>query len=243
MFEAVRRLTRDVVERDESYWLVVLGAVAIMTEAISVGRAFLAPGRPPLGADTAFFQHAGWYVTTGAIPYVEIWDVKPPLTIETTTVFALLSGGDMYVLHALAVLFTTGTVVGTVVLVGSITKTMTDSLQAGFLAGLIVLTFPAYHYFAAFGFESKYPSIFFGLLGIYLLFEGRLLLSGLFAAGSAGYWQFGLLFAVLTGCSRTGRILRERYTGSSSGWPVLPPSLSYLSSPSARTDRCSSRSS
>lgn len=61
--------------------------------ALSFGR-YLIFLWPATATDPAFFQHTGWYILNGGIPYVDVWDVNPPLVFGLTAVLALLSGGD-----------------------------------------------------------------------------------------------------------------------------------------------------
>lgn len=175
-------------------WLHSLAVVAIAVQAISTVRIFARPGRPPLNADAAVFQHGGWYITQGGIPYVDFWDPKPPLNFELTAVLATIAGGNMLVLHVLAVILTGLASVGSVVLVGYLATDITDDPRAGFLSGVTMLTLAGFHYLPAFGFRPKYYSLFFGLLGLALLRNRTPFASGMAAAASAGFWQFGVVF-------------------------------------------------
>jgi hypothetical protein len=187
-------------------WRELLFGVTVFSFGVSVLRAFLRPGRPPINTDAAFFQHAGWYVTQGAVPYVEMWDIKPPLTIETTSVLAVLSFGNMYVLHVLSVLLTVAAGIGTVYLVGELVYHVTDHELASLTAGLTVLTIAGFHGLPAFGFRPKYFAMVFGLLALLLTLRDRPLYAGVAAAMSAGYMQHGAIFTVLI----LGVLLRRR---------------------------------
>lgn len=178
-------------------WRLSIVVVAIMSFSLSVVRKFAASGRPQPGADAAFFQHAGWYITQGAIPYIHIWDVKPPMTHFTTTGLALLSFGDMFVLHALSVLLMVTAGVLIVLFVGEIVYTLAEDRVAGLTAGISVLCLGGFHYLPASGFYPKYLAICLGLGGILLQYRARPLYSGVAAALSAGYIQHAAVFSLL----------------------------------------------
>jgi len=190
----------------------VVAAVAVQLASLVRVLGTASGGNLPLDKDAAMLQHVGWYVTQGGVPYVDAWDVKPPLTHETTAVLAVVSGGDVVVLHLLSVLTTAAAAVGIVVLVGVLVERLTDDQTAAIVAGLVVLTHPGMHYLPAFGFRSKYFALLAGLVGIYLVTEDRPLWSGVAAAASPAYWQFGLVFPILClGLAADG----GRATGSS----------------------------
>lgn len=178
-------------------WRSVLVAVTVASFGLSIVREFAAPGRPRPGADAAFFQHAGWYITQGAVPYVHIWDIKPPMTHFTTTGLALLSFGNMFALHTLSVLLMTAAGVAIVALVGTLTYCLTDDRVASLTAGLGVLCLGGFHYLASSGFYPKYLAIAFGLGGILLQYRGRPGYSGIVTALAAGYIQHAAVFSVL----------------------------------------------
>ena len=185
--------------RDASFigrhWRLVLGGVAVLVQALSVARAF-STTPPTTNIDAVFFQHAGWYVTQGAVPYVDIWDIKPPLAIGTTTVLAALTG-DPHTLHLVSVALTAGAAVGCSLLVGLLAHRLTGDGLAALLAGWTLLAMPAFYRLSANGFRPKYLTLFFGLGALVLALRDRPLLAGMAAAASGGYWQYGAIFAVL----------------------------------------------
>lgn len=178
-------------------WRRVLVVVAIASFGISILREFAAPGRPTPGTDAAFFQHAGWYITQGAVPYLHIWDIKPPMTHLTTTALATVSFGNMFVLHVLSVLLMATAGVAIVVLVGELTHRLTGDAVASLAAGLCVLTIGGFHHLAAQGFYPKYLAIALGLSGILLQYRDRPGYSGVVAALGAGYIQHAAVFSIL----------------------------------------------
>lgn len=182
--------------QDRLSWKSVLLCIATVFHLVPAALA-LSSDRPPLNVDGAVFEHSGWYITTGANPYIDVWDPKPPLVPETNTLFAYLSGGDMVLLHALAVLTTVLASIGTLYLTGLLTYRLTQNPTASLAAGCTPLLLEGYYALPAFGFRPKYVALFAGLLAIYLALDSRWLLAGAFSAASAGYWQFGAIFAAI----------------------------------------------
>jgi hypothetical protein len=179
----------------ERHWLLVLGGLATVMQTLSVVRALSGSGRPAINIDSALFQHAGWYVTQGAVPYIDIWDIKPPLAIETTTVLAVLAG-DPLQLHLLSVAVTAAAAIGCSLLVALLAHRLTGDARAALLAGLTLLTVPGFYYLSANGFRPKYFTLCLGLAALLFGLRDRPLFAGMAAAASAGYWQYGVIFAV-----------------------------------------------
>jgi len=171
--------------------------IAVLSFGISSARMLLSAERPPISIDAAFFQHAGWYITQGAVPYVDIWDINTPLAFEATAFLAFLSGGNMYLLHLLSMAVSVSTGVAIVYLTGTLTYEVTNDKLASLTAGLTLLTLAGFHYLASTGFRPKYPSIAFGLAALLLQFRDRPGYSGCAAAISAGFVQHSAVFAIL----------------------------------------------
>lgn len=150
----------------------------------------------PLDSDAALFQHAGWYIINGATPYVDIWDIKPPLTFYTTILFAYLSLRNVVLLHFFSIIFTSLMGVYIVYLVGVITYEITEDTFSSLMAGISPLTVAGFHYLPSLGFRPKYFAIAFGLLGVLFQLRNKPLLSGIFAAGGAGFIQHAIIFAI-----------------------------------------------
>ncbi len=174
-------------------WQLSLAVVAVGTFLLSFLRVFLSASPPPMTGDAAYWQHTGWYVASGATPFVDMLAGKL-LSLETVTVLGFLSGGNMYVLHVLSVLLTSAVVIGTVMLAGYIVHHLTGDGVAAFIAGIGALAFPATHYMPILGFQGKLYALFFGMLGVYLFLKDRPFWSGAAAAAAAGYWQLGIIF-------------------------------------------------
>ncbi|AHG01393.1 hypothetical protein HALLA_03125 (plasmid) [Halostagnicola larsenii XH-48] len=177
-------------------WLVVLGPiVAVLFTAGSV--CYLQTRWPTIATDPAFFQHTGWYIVQGGVPYVDVWDVNPPVPFGITAVLAVLSGGDMLVLHGLSTALTVLVAAASVLLVGWIAYLVTEEHVAAIAAGLTMLIVPELLVLSLEGVRAQFYALFFGTLALALVLRDRPFLAGVLAALSAGSWQSGAVFAPL----------------------------------------------
>jgi len=189
------QVSQEMLDLKKEY--IALGLLATITQAISIIRSLHGNGELPLSSDTAFFEHAGWYITQGAVPYVNFWDVKPPLIHETSALISFVTGGNITLGHYISIFIMSSLAIGILLLVSSLTYRMTESRKAALIAGIAVLAHPAFHHLPTLGLWAKYFSVFFGLFGIWCEKNNRYLLAGASGAASAGYWQFGLIFALI----------------------------------------------
>ncbi len=190
--DRVRRV-ETVVER---HWFRLLVATAgLALGAATAGRFVLEPFA--MHPDSALFQHAGWYILQGATPYVDFWDLKPPLIYAVTTVLAAVAGGDMAVLHVLSVLVSVVAVGAGVLLVGVLTHRLTGDGVASYAAGGSLFVVPTMYAFPGLGIRPKYFAFACGVGALVLAVDDRPLASGAAAATAAGFWQLGAGLAPL----------------------------------------------
>lgn len=177
-------------------WLVALGPFVgyLFVDGL---LAYLRTDWPTIATDPAFFQHTGWYVVNGGVPYADVWDVNPPVPFGIAAVLAVLSGGDMHVLHALALALTVLVAAGSVLLVAWVAYLVTGEDAAAVAAGLTMLVVPELFIRSPEGMRAQFYALFFGALAIALVLRDRPFLAGAVAALSAGSWQSGLAFAPL----------------------------------------------
>jgi len=193
--EGSRNLTA-LSELFETYWFVLLvgGAAALLVLA-TIGRFVFEPYY--VTDDSALFQHAGWYITQGATPDVDFWDLKPPLIYAITTVLAVISGGNMVLLHLLSVLVSILAVVGGVALVGLLAYRLTSDELASFTAGGTMFVVPSVYTLPSSGIRPKYFAFLFGVMALLLAVEDRPGWSGVAAAVGTGFWQLCAPLAVV----------------------------------------------
>ena len=150
--------------------------------------------------DHVIFEYIGWFVTRGGGRlYLDIWEVKPPLSFEIPALLAVTFGGDIYVYHLANIVLTNLVLVGTPLVIGLLVVELTDDVQAGLLAGIALYVMPRYHWRATIGFKSKYYVLFAGFLALYLHYRDRPLASGIAGGAAVGFWQLGAVFPLLTG--------------------------------------------
>lgn len=196
---------RQIYERAMPHWRASLVAISFGVLLIQIGRAFFdftglsvtAEALPLVNIDAATYQHAGWWMTQGAIPYIDIWEIKPPLAWYTPAMLALLSGSDMLLLHLMSVVVTCAAMLGIVYLVGTLTFDMTASPLGGLAGGLVMLALPGFPYLGTLGFRPKYFMLLLGLTAILLQRRGRPIWSGISAAAATGYVLQGAVFPAL----------------------------------------------
>ncbi|MFB6151546.1 MAG: DolP-mannose mannosyltransferase [Haloarculaceae archaeon] len=170
-----------------------LGFLGVLAQGYTAWLVLGGHPRPPITRDSALFQHAGWYVRTGAAPYADVWDPKPPLTFEFSALVSALTN-DPYLLHLVHVSLMSAAAVGSVVLAGLLTKHLTDDPMAGVVGGASMLVLPGYLVRPTLGLKPKYYVLFAGLLALYLFARGRFTWSGVAAGAAVGFWQIGVVY-------------------------------------------------
>ncbi|WP_306060660.1 DolP-mannose mannosyltransferase [Natronococcus wangiae] len=190
-----------------SAWIAILAPIVAIAFAFGSVE-YLRAGWPAISTDPAFFQHTGWYVLQGGVPYVDVWDVNPPVPFAITAVLAALSGGNMLVLHGLAVALTTLVAAASVLLVGWVAYLVTGEDAAAVAAGLTMLVVSQLFLLPQQGVRAQFYALFFGAFALALALRDRPFLAGALAALSAGSWQSGAVFALLVvgmAYQRTGK--------------------------------------
>jgi predicted membrane-bound dolichyl-phosphate-mannose-protein mannosyltransferase len=183
---------------------------------LSLSANFLGRERPYVGSDAALFEYSGWYAIHGGVPYLHIWDPKPPVIHEIAAGLAFLSQGNVLVLHFLSSLLMGITAIATVLLISNLTYDVTNNEIAAFVSGLGMLTYPVFYLMPMAGLRPKMFVALFGTLTIYLVRSERFVAGGATAAVTAGLWQFGLFFPLLVGITAM-RKSRDRFFESLSG--------------------------
>ena len=177
-------------------WRAVLLVVATVAQSLSAWRVLSRPGYPHL-RDSRIFEYVGWQVARGTTLYVEVFEVKPPLSYETTALLSVLAGDDQLLYHHLNVAVTCLAAVCVVVLVGELAHDATGEPAAAVAAGLSLYVLPLFALRSGFGFKAKYFVLATGLLAVWFARRERHGLAGAAAAASVGYWQVAVVFPVV----------------------------------------------
>lgn len=177
-------------ERVEARWRTVLVVVA---SVVVLGSTVVQFAQEPfyVSPDSALFQHGGWYIGQGAVLYVDVWDLKPPLVYVVTVVLAFLSRGNMAALHVLSVLASVAAVVGGVVYTGYTVHRLTRDGFAAVVAAVSLFVLASLYAFPYAGIRPKYFAFLCGAAALYYAAADRPLVAGVAAALAAGFWQLG----------------------------------------------------
>lgn len=194
----VKKRAKEILPNEmERNWKAVLLSITLFFNSLSIGFEFLNSGLHRIVSDNALFQYGGWYITQGAIPYIDFWDVKPPLIYYLTSILSLISQGNMFVLHILSIVVTVIAATGTILLIGCLIYKLTENGWASLIAGLVMLSIPGFYGLLSLGTRPKYFVMFFGLLAIWLYNKNYKFFSGVSSVISAGFWQFGIIFPII----------------------------------------------
>jgi hypothetical protein len=177
----------------------VVGLLATILQGYAAARIYggLPAGSWPMLRDSAQMEYVGWYVAEGNRLYVDVWQVKPPLSFELMGVFALVTGGNVTLYHTLNLLATSGALVGGTVIAAAIVLEMTGDELGAVVGGLGVFALPTYYWRTLIGFKPKYFVVFFGLLLIWFVLRGRPLRAGIAGGIAVGFWQLAVVFPVV----------------------------------------------
>ncbi|WP_227134927.1 DolP-mannose mannosyltransferase [Halorubellus salinus] len=229
---AQRRVDAALVGR----WRVLVVVLATLAQTTSALRVLSRPGYPRL-RDSKIFEYVGWQLARGTTLYVETFEVKPPLSFETTAVLSVLAGDDQLLYHHLNVAVTCVAAVVAVALVAEFTHALTGEPAAAVAAACSLYLLPQFALRAGFGFKAKYFVLATGLLALWLAHDdhGRLgrgpsdVLAGVAAAAAVGYWQLAAVVpvVVLGLAARRGRRAVGRVVagGAVASLVVLAPVL------------------
>lgn len=182
------------------YWYVWLGLAGLAIQLVTLWRVLepVGPGAYPPLKDSVIFEYIGWRLAEGDRLYVDIWEVKPPLSFELLAVIAWLADGDVPLYHTLALTITNAAVVGAGLAIGLVTYELTADEAASLAAGLAWYALPAVTWRAAYGYKPKYLVVLAGLLAVYLALRDRPLTAGVVGAASVGFWQLALVFPAVS---------------------------------------------
>jgi hypothetical protein len=183
--------------------LLVLGGV------LATGRPFVRRhglDAPLPHTDTVILEYAGWFVARGNTLYLDIWEIKPPLAFLLPSLFAGLTGGDLYALHLLGMATTALAMALTAAVAARVVGTLADAPLAGLAVGVAFFALPDLLYRPWLGYKAKILVFALGMAGVDRALHDRWGASGLLAGLAVGVWQLGVLFPLVT----TGYALRTR---------------------------------
>ncbi len=211
---------------------VVAAALALLALGYAAVRLFsaLPAGTWPWLGDSVIFEYVGWFLAEGNRLYIDVWEVKPPLSFEVTALLAVLAGEHVALYHVLNLLANAMAIALGAAVAAALVHDLTDDRLAAVVAGVAPFALPTYFYRALVGFKPKYLVIATGLGCLWLAFRERPLVAGAVSAAAVGLWQFALVFpcCVVGVCWQTGgrrAALRAVAGGLGAGVVVLLPVL------------------
>jgi len=195
---SVRALAAGMGDRLARHPILMTVVLAGLLQAYAAYRLFgsLPAGTWPVLGDSMIFEYIGWYLSEGNRLYVDVWEVKPPLAFEITTIFALVAGDNVVAYHALNVLATVAALLAGAAAAAGIVHELTEDPLAAVTAGLVTFVLPRYFFRALIGFKSKYFVIAAGLGCLYLAYRERPGTAGVAGAAAVGFWQLAVVFPV-----------------------------------------------
>ncbi|MFC6952163.1 DolP-mannose mannosyltransferase [Halorubellus litoreus] len=235
-----RRVDAALAER----WRALVLVLATVAQTVSAFRVLSRPGYPRL-RDSKIFEYVGWQLARGTTLYVETFEVKPPLSFETTALLSLIAGDDQLLYHHLNVALTCAVAVLAVALVAEFAHALCGEPAAAVAAACSLYVLPQFALRSGFGFKAKYFVLAAGLLALWLARDdvgvlGRVagdgrarsasdVLAGVAAAAAVGYWQLAAVVpvVVLGMAARRGRRAVGRVVagGALASLVVLAPVL------------------
>jgi hypothetical protein len=153
----------------------------------------------PERKDRANWDYFSQVVSRGGTPYVDVVNIKSPLSAYIGAGAIVLS--RPFGLRDLFAIRIVCCVMG-VLIIGFTFLVALDSFncrRVAFLSGIIMLAFHAYASSNAGGMQPKTPMMLFGLMALWAILKDRPFLAGTLAMLSALAWQPGLLFLGVAG--------------------------------------------
>lgn len=153
--------------------------------------------RPVIGPDALLFQYSGWYASQGGVVYTEIWDIKPPVIHLFAEIIARVSFSDPYIIYILSSMLGILAFSSLLYITYSIMLRQLENKVAALAGSVFLFTFPTFYTFAIRGLRPKMFMLLFGSISILYLYKERPVVSGVFAALSAGLWQIAIIFPLI----------------------------------------------
>lgn len=192
----------------QTHWWLSAPAVFAVLEAM-----LYFPIRPTreIRPDQGLFFLGGNLLATGSAPYLNLWDIKPPLIFETTALITFIAPGEPWTQFYIGSALTMLAALSVVCLSGLVTLRVTGSASAAFVTTATIIGYRVFVTAPAYGIYPKFFALGFGVGALWLSLDNRSVLAAGLATVAAGYWQWALLFVVIV----YGRAWR---TPGETGW-------------------------
>lgn len=192
---------------DPKWALHVLLAIALIL--ILISRVLYLP--IPFDRDEGAYGYLGWMALSGGVPYVDFYEMKPPLLFYSYAVIIALFGKSTIGLHLAA------TVIHVVCtwFVYQLGHRLWNSRGAGAIAAIVFLLFGMNTFATGHAMESEHVVLLFALPGLLYTLKGastdkwiKLFIGGILLACSALVKQNGIFFCAAGLCIVLLHVLR-----------------------------------
>lgn len=188
--DVIRQFLRGI---RSQWWLAAVAFLAVLQASIYFP---LQPTRR-IYSDTARFLLGGDLLAAGYAPYLNLWDLKPPLIYDLTGLLALIAPGDPWAQFYMASALTFLAALATVALAGGLIARVTNSSTAAFVTCVTIIGFNTFVVYPANAVSPKYFMLVCGLAALWCSLNDRHIPAAALATAAAGFWQWGLVFVVL----------------------------------------------
>lgn len=177
----------------QHWWLSAPVAFAVLEVMIYF------PIRPTreIRPDQGLFFLGGNLLATGSAPYLNLWDVKPPLIHETTALIALIAPGDPWTQFYIGSALTMLAALSVAILSGLVTHRVTGSASAAFVTTSTIIGYRVFVTAPAYGVYPKFFALAFGVAALWMSLDKRPIFAAVLATVAAGYWQWALVFVAI----------------------------------------------
>lgn len=150
-------------------------------------------------ADSVLFEYIGLSsYKYGTIPYLEVWDIKPPLTHEIMYLVSFISQGDPIVVHIISLCLSLFAITMTIVMAGNLVFSYTENKYNAYIAVLLVSANTYLYSFAFNGFRPKFIVMMLAVTSLYLIINERYISGNFVAILCPALWQLGIIFPIVT---------------------------------------------
>jgi 4-amino-4-deoxy-L-arabinose transferase-like glycosyltransferase len=149
-----------------------------------------------LTTDPAVYMAGGMQFAHGQLPYVHLWDIKPPAIHETVGLAALVTGRNPELTYIVVLALTVTTVIAMVGTTFRLVEDLTGDAAAASVGALSLLVYPETIQMLTGGPRVKYFAAAFTLAAVYCYRLDRPVATGVTAGLAAAYWQPAVLVVV-----------------------------------------------
>lgn len=146
---------------------VVVLPFVVLASIVAFSRLSTTP--PYVGPDALVFEYSGWLIVNGRVPYLDLWDIKPPGIHYVAGGLAAVFGFSQGLFHTSSVIVTMSVSLSVIILVWQLVAQSTNDYIAAAIAGTATLAFKTTYVLPSVGLRPKFYVLLFGLLSVHFL--------------------------------------------------------------------------